>query len=329
MRALVYRNTKTALPGWVPIHDKEPRGLAYETDTHFVHMYGKDQFARAISPGLTVTEAKAGNLRDWVERVFGAVEIEEATNDVGCTVSGVWRPGLYQDDEILQGLNVTEVEVRLAEQSLLLLLERLDELLLFIEPNKNGLQTYSHKTRELLILACTEVENCWKQYLCIANVVPPAKGNFTTNHYVRLCDRLFLRELQINFPRYIEVGSVRPFKDWDASNPTHSLQWYDAYNKTKHDRNNYFHQASLRNCIDAVAANLAMFSVRFGPYRLFQGRGTLATIVNPTFTIELCDYAPNSCYAPLVMLPPNQRTDLICYNAWEQLQPRNVRPLIL
>lgn len=147
MRALVYRNTKTTLPTLEhSFHEKEPRGLAYETATHFVHLYGKDRFARAISPGLTVTEAKNGSLREWVERVFGATEIEETRTEVGHTVRGVWRPGLYKDEEILQGLGVTEVEARLAEQSLLLLVERLDELFLYIEPSKNSLATYSHRS---------------------------------------------------------------------------------------------------------------------------------------------------------------------------------------
>lgn len=323
MGALVYRNTKTTIPGWIPnLHEQQPRGLAYETPTHFVHMYGTDKFARAISPGLTVTEAKKGTLRDWIVRVFGAEGIEETKVEVGHTVRGVWRPGLYRDEEVLQGLDVTEVEARLGEQSLLLLVERLDELFLYIEPTETSLNTYSHKTRELLILACTEVENYWKQYLILARVPPPIKGNITTNHYVKLQSPLHLGEYQIDLPRYPAIAGVRPFEKWDAADPTKSIAWYDAYNKTKHDRNTHFDQATLSSCIDAVAANIVMFSVRFGPFRLFQGRGTLATIINPTFTIDLFRYAPSSCYPPLVVLPNDQRPDLVCYDGRHQVQPR-------
>jgi hypothetical protein len=55
MRALVYRVTKHTIPGWVPFHGKEPRGIAYETDTHFVHFFGKDRGLWVISTGLTAT----------------------------------------------------------------------------------------------------------------------------------------------------------------------------------------------------------------------------------------------------------------------------------
>jgi hypothetical protein len=41
IKALVYRNTKTAITTWRDIHLNQPRGYAYETDTHFVHIYGK------------------------------------------------------------------------------------------------------------------------------------------------------------------------------------------------------------------------------------------------------------------------------------------------
>lgn len=159
MQALVYRVTKHTIPGWVPIHEKEPRGIAYETETHFVHFFGRDKGLWQISTGLTATEAKSGNLREWIDRTFGAVDVEEASCEVGHTVHGVWRPGLYLSDEILPGLSATTFDLRLAEQALLLLIQRLDELLHFIEPSPGTLETHSHKARELLILACMEVEN--------------------------------------------------------------------------------------------------------------------------------------------------------------------------
>lgn len=60
---------------------------------------------------------------------------------------------------------------------------------------------------ELLILACTEIENYWQQYLALANLPPPPTG-FTTNHYVKLHVPLRLGEYQIDLPRYRDVASV-------------------------------------------------------------------------------------------------------------------------
>ena len=50
MKAIVYRNTKTTLPGWIPsLHNSNPRGVAYKIEGHFVHMYGGgDGLCRAI-----------------------------------------------------------------------------------------------------------------------------------------------------------------------------------------------------------------------------------------------------------------------------------------
>lgn len=329
MKALVYRVTKHTLPGWVPFHEKEPRGVAYETDTHFVHFFGKERGLWVISPGLTVTQAKSGPLREWIDRTFGAVQVEETNCEVGHTVHGVWRPGLYFSEEVLQGLSATTFDLRLAEQSLLLLIQRLDELLHFVEPSPGTLQTHSHKARELLILACTEVENSWKTYLRIAGAVPPAKGDFSTNDYVKLLKHLYLAEYQISLPRYADIPPIRPFYSWSAAQPTKSLPWYDAYNKTKHDRSLHFAEATLWNCLQAVAANLVLFTVRFGPFHLFHGAGTLAAYFNQLFTIELKDCSPSSFYAPRLDLPPNQRTDLICFQSNELIQARIVDPLRL
>jgi len=244
--------------------------------------------------------------------------------DVGHTIAGVWRPGLYYTEEILQGLAGSNVELRLAEQALLLLVQRLDELLHFVEPAPNTLSTYSHKARELLILACTEVENYWKQYLQQAGETPH-RNEFTTNDYVKLKVPLFLDEIEVSLPRYPAVPPFRPFLDWsNKPSPTKTLPWYDAYNKTKHDRKAHFSEATLLNCLHAVAANIALFSVRFGPFYLFHGAGTLAAHLNQLISIELKDPNPKSFYAPNIILPPNQRNDLICFDARRLVQPRIV-----
>src|SRR5262249_7417803 len=145
-----------------------------------------------------------------------------------------------------------------------------------VSSTHDSLKTYSHKTRDLLILACTEVENFWQQYLVLAKVPLPPRGYFTREDYVKLCGPLYLKEFQINLPRYAGLKGFRPFATW--SRKKRSLPWYDAYNNTKHDRKSHFHDASLHNCLNAVTANIVLFSVRFGPYRLFQGRGTLASL---------------------------------------------------
>lgn len=175
------------------------------------------------------------------------------------------------------------IALSLAEQALLLLVQKLDEILLFIEPNAASLAAYSHKTSELLILACTDVEAQWKYHLERAGVTPAGQG-FTTNDYVRLRDPLYLSEYSISLPRYAEIPDLRPFLQWDPNQPTQSIPWYDAYNKAKHDRQRHFAEASVLACVQAIAANITMFSIRFGPFRLYNGGGMLSALFNPMLT---------------------------------------------
>lgn len=301
--------------------------MAYETDTHFIHFYGRDSGQWIVSTGLTATEKKTGSLTDWVSRVFGADQIKPANYLVGSAVAGVWRPALYYQSEVLQALGNSENNQQTAEQALRLLVERLDELLLYIEPDANGLKAYSHKTRELLILACTEVENTWKHYMRLAGATPVTGGDLTTKDYARLVGPLFLSEFEISLKPYGIVPPMRPFFGWNLAAPTRSLPWYDAYNKTKHDRSTHFGEATLHNCLMAIAANLTLFCVRFSPFPLFQTAGTLATLVNHLFQIQLRDCDPATFYIPLLSLPSNITPNLMCGQSKDWVQKWTTLPL--
>ena len=287
MNAICYRNTKTTLPGWVDnLHIQQPMGYAYETETHFIHIYGRKSDLYTISPGLTVCQGKTGTLENWVNETFGAVDIQQMNNQVGHVKTGIWRPGLFFDNEIFQALDCDEYERREAEQALKILLDKLQNLLLYIEPDTNNLDTYSHKSRELLILACTEVENQWlKIYKKSAGLVQ--HPIFTTNEYVKLKEKAFLDEYEISFNNYRDLEAIVPFKDWNSQQPTQSLDWYDAYNKTKHDRSTSFKEAKIRHVLSAIAANIILHCVRFSPYGLYNNRTTLSGYINQTVKIEL------------------------------------------
>jgi hypothetical protein len=132
------------------IHVTFPRGMAFETATHFIHFYGSDSDIWTIPMGaITVSEQKQGTLEDWVIKTFGAQDIEQSIVDIGHTVAGVWRPGITSYDDIRQGLGTTDAERHECLQSIRLLIERLDEIFLYVEPSSMALKTYGHKIREL------------------------------------------------------------------------------------------------------------------------------------------------------------------------------------
>lgn len=204
----------------------------------------------------------------------------ETQLEVGRVVAGVWRPGLYYQNQTLQALGGSEVSLRSAEQALRLLVERLDEMLLYIEPSAHGLAAYSHKTRELLILACTEVENQLKQYLRLAAY--EKEDDLSMADYVRLEPKLYLREFALTLRPYEGLGPLTAFRGWDAARPTRSLRWYDAYNKTKHDRTRHFEEATLANCLSAVAANVVLFCARVGTVLPDRWPGAAVVACEPT-----------------------------------------------
>jgi hypothetical protein len=331
MRAIAYRNTTTNVhQGFPPadIHVGQPRGVAYESPTHFIHYYGKASGLYPLSVGLKVTEHKSGTLEDWVTRRFGAADIRQLKYPAGSSVKGVWRPGVYYHKDSLQALGNTEADQRSAEQALRLLVERLDELLLYVEPNTHGLQSYSHKSRELLILACTEVENSWKYYMRQAGAAPANGRDFNTNDYVRLLPALHLSEYQVTWTPYASVPPIAPFNSWIAAQPTQSLPWYNAYNKTKHDRSTNFGEATLANCLASVAANIAMFAVRFGPHTLLEGTGTLPSSINNLCRIELQTFDLGSYYTPSIR-PNALRPDLSYGGGLDVIETRNVLPFTI
>lgn len=318
MKAYTYRNTKTNIPYFEnTTHITQKFGYGYETDTHFVHFYGTESFY-IISVGLTVIEAKTSSYTDWIEERFGAIEIEEMNIEVGHTVDGVWRPSLFFWNDIQQGLNIDPVEQRKQEQALRTLVEKLDEILLFIEPSPDGLNSYSHKIRELLILSCTEVENQWRSLINKTRHTPINSRNYTTQDYFRLLPITYIDEYQVGLRYYNSYSPSKPFKNWNPSNPTQSLSWYNAYNQTKHNRDQHFNSAKLKHAIDAVAANIILYCSRFSPLILINDTNTLSSLIKQIFEIKMLDCDRKSFYLPLLVIPKETRKDCFIYDCYRE-----------
>jgi len=335
MQAIYYDVEGTNVPGLVKdFHKGLEIGYAYETPTHYVHFYGTKRHFFSIHTGQTILENKTTSkyktLNDWVEYYFDAKNIQQMVSNVGESVKGVWRPELYYYEDTYNALNTSESERRLSEQALRVLLEKLDDLFLYIEPDTISYNTYSHKIRELLILASTEVENFWSYFMKLAGTAPLGR-NYSTQDYVKLKDKLFLQEFQCTLRSYVSLPVIRPFLNWSSTSPTASLVWYDAYNKTKHDRANHFSDATLSNALSAVVAALVLYIVRFSPYPLLEEKGTLNSLVNQHFKFELINTDVKNSYIPLLSIPSNYRTDIFIYDSKRNgdVKPYVVNNLIL
>ena len=291
-----------------------------------VSLYGRDAGLFVVSSGLTVSQKTTADLAAWAGTTFAADDIRRMRYDPGHAVRGVWRPGLYFAAQVNEALGVTDAERLSAEQALQLLIERLYDLFLYVEPNAHGVRSFGHKTRELLILAATEVESYWQRHARDGGLVGNRGRSLNTSDYVRLKEALFLSEYEVTLKPYPLVMPVRPFAAWSAHNPTQSLIWYDAYNKTKHDRELHFHEASLDRCIEAVCAAITMFSVRFGPHSLVEGSSITSSHFKQLFSIALIDPDPSAFYIPYVEVT-DRREELVCGDG--KVLPWTTDPLVL
>lgn len=146
-----------------------------------------------------------------------------------------------------------------------LLRERLEQVFRVVEPvGPSNLASSGHEIRSLLILACTEVESHWRSAL-LANSAVAAGDRLTTSAFVRLLEPMRLDEYEVSLPLYRGLGRVQPFQGWAAAAPTQSLDWYNAYNKVKHDREGEWAEGTLVRVANAVVACAVMVEAQFGP----------------------------------------------------------------
>jgi len=170
-----------------------------------------------------------------------------------------WSPGAKTDTNY----------IAIARGQLTALMRQLDRICQTVQPTDATYNTFGHDIRNLLILACTEVESHWRGVL-VANGI--TKDRFTTADYVTLCPAMRLNEYAVDFPNYPWLPPVKPFEGWGTTgSPTRELKWYDAYNAVKHDRENEFSRATLRHAFEAVTACAIMIAAQFGkPHGLGQ-----------------------------------------------------------
>jgi hypothetical protein len=165
-------------------------------------------------------------------------------------------PGIYPGEQ--HALN----EIGAYRGQLRALARQLENIFETVHPCEQTFATFGHDIRNLLILACTEVEAHWRGVL-LANGYPDTR--FTTNDYVKLADAMRLREFAVQLPLYPWLPPIRPFEGWGQSGkPSQELDWYMAYNAVKHDRERQFDKATLNATVAAVCACAVMMWAQFG-----------------------------------------------------------------
>lgn len=146
-----------------------------------------------------------------------------------------------------------------------ILIETLETVFRSIHPHESNFEVYGHQIRNLIILASTEVESSLFAILK-ANNVSSINKNYTTNDYVKLNNILKLYDYEVSLNHYPWMKPVSPFRDWDSDIPTKSLNWYNSYNKIKHNREIEFNEAKLIHSINAIVAVHILLISQFGTW---------------------------------------------------------------
>jgi hypothetical protein len=281
---------------WFP-HE---RGVAFHNENTFfasgvLESSGNVHFAQFPNASL-------GTLKDWILKTFGDSEPIESEYVPGTFYKRIFRPlacciGNFHEAVSQEKVNESFVALRI-------LLGKLDQLFETIEPTTANLLAYGHRIREVLLLACMEVESSWSAVLRENEYL--ASGALTTNDYVKLFDPMLLDSYQLRLQSYAHFPVVEPFTSWDKANPTKSLAWYDAYNKTKHDREGNLTLATLHNAVQAVGAVVVMFHAQFGIRFDSMGSDQKSPIIRNVFQIRT-DFKKHwmECYIPKLTVNEN------------------------
>jgi len=239
---------------------------------------------------------KTADLETYARSHIAGDELVEATHQQklveiipGKYHPRIYRPGAIEDNFRENGCPISDPKA--IGQCLVatnILLEKLKNILETIELADQNLDVYGHEIRNLLLLSSMEVESVLSAILR-ENKYPA--GRWNTNDYVKLCKPLNLETYEVKFNLYPEFNAVSPFKGWNSGSPTQSLGWYNAYNKTKHDRELNINNATLRQTILGVSAVATLLYVQFGPDHNFWQQGELANIlVSTTHNYDTSEY---------------------------------------
>ena len=229
--------------------------------------------------------------------------------------SGEFHPRIYRGDDspkpIEAGFQSQWIET---VRSTRILYFRLREIFEFIEPNSNIDMVYSHRLRELLILACTEVESAWISILKSNGANISKQLFWSTKDYIKLLQPLRLNEWGVNLSSQPNYPIISPFKYWYIKSPTKSLLWYNAYNSVKHGRESSLEEAMLSHVLYACAAAFIMTIAQFGKDHLAEGQ-----IFHPDIfkIVNEPKWNPEECYVPpLIGYSPSTNGKWLGYEKW-------------
>jgi hypothetical protein len=143
-----------------------------------------------------------------------------------------------------------------------LILADFDVILGFIDPSNENFETFSHRIYELYLRSCTALEAVFKRILHEADYQPSHQRLDIEDYFiVNSTNKLNEYETRLDSWRSCEY-KLKPFEAWDSTNYV-PLGWYQSYNNVKHDRDQNFKEANLRNLIMSIGGLFVLLYSEF------------------------------------------------------------------
>jgi|SRR6185312_11842304 len=200
-------------------------------------------------------------------------------------------------------------------RAFLLLQQDVSELFSYIEPSDANLAAYSHRTQQLLMRACVEIEANFTA-IFLDNGFRRADRNLTIVDYKLINRSHKLSSFEARIPGWKGAHGLRkPFSNWNTDQP---LYWYQAYNKSKHHRHDNFHLATFDALMDAFTGLNILLSSQFMGEEY--GPGSKALSISNNYTYEGNDGMEPSIGDMLrIRFPDNIPADERYEFAWKDL----------
>ncbi len=123
----------------------------------------------------------------------------------------------------------------------------------FVEFAPNNYSTYSVEFARVIMAAASEFDTLAKKLCKLIN--SSEQSDKITDYYPIITAKYpNFTDYEISIPRYTQLLSFKPWKDWDSSKRPD--WWSKGYNKIKHERDQHFKKANLENAILATSGLL-------------------------------------------------------------------------
>ncbi len=150
-------------------------------------------------------------------------------------------------------------------RAFLLIQDDLQKLFEYVEPCDENSSTISLRIQELITRVCIEIEANFTAILKENKYSNPGNWNLK-NDYSLLEISHKLSSYKVKFPVWRGKNNLRrPFENWETkpNSNWHVLDWYQAYNKSKHDRHLHFDKATFDTLLNAVSGLVILLSAQF------------------------------------------------------------------